>query len=857
MNVNGSKFHLVHDRDDWRRWRLPAEDVTLGELFDLDEAHPGATVEWNRREGTIRLARQLVQFRSAGEQPPTDLANRRGAGRDRYGHWYWISEEENAIRFLAKDETESVRFWSSTTADDCPPGVPLPGSFAPVEEESPAAMLLRGLAVTAGHYLVVGVVDQGLLIFDLHRGGPPLLLLWNSPEGERFAPWDMAATPDGGLLILSQEGPRYWRLDRNFRLATTTPAPDDQPPETTFQPDDRPADAPPRRERRLPPLAGYELPGGDEHGSPADPISIESGPGGSALVLNAPADGPSAVYEYVNGELRTVYELTYSVSDPDAGAQEKELQAHDMAYLELTIGEDRGLPLQVVEQTEKGERLYLLFVARRDGNQVVLYRLEPEEMDVDAQPDYLPLRRWQEKGLVAAGGQVHYDFGGRWIGLGVFLDCEYATSSVIQSPVDFQRRYRPGSSADPANLVNGLPEQPFDSNIEGCEWHRLFLDAEIPAGTQVLVAARAADEAGGLEMAPWQAQPRPYLRGGGAELPYYDPFADADASTLGERGGTWELLLQGIRGRYVQLQLTLLGTGRATPEIRSLRIWYPRFSYQDEYLPAVYGEDPVSASLTERLLANFEGLYTDIEEHIVHAYRLFDPRTVPAEAMEWLAGWMGVVLHPLWDEERRRFFIRFAHRLYPMRGTVPGLIVALRIFLDQEVDESLFDPHCVERSHVRIVEQFLTRDVAGRVFGDPDAESAADGSVAANAHRFSVLLPHRFNGDGSRQEGRPTTTDTRRMVERIVELEKPAHTSFEIREYWNMFRVGEARLGLDTGIGHSTYFQPLVLGDSILPNATLGCPYPFNVEDRFVMGRNQVAPRAPAVHMVSRRGKRL
>ena len=78
------------------------------------------------------------------------------------------------------------------------------------------------------------------------------------------------------------------------------------------------------------------------------------------------------------------------------------------------------------------------------------------------------------------------------------------------------------------------------------------------------------------------------------------------------------------------------------------------------------------------------------------------------------------------------------------------------------------------------------------------------------------------------------------MAERIIELEKPAHTWFDIKEYWNMFRVGEARLGLDTQIGHSTFFQPLVLGDAILPYATLGCPYPLDIQDRFVMGRNQV-----------------
>lgn len=37
-------------------------------------------------------------------------------------------------------------------------------------------------------------------------------------RGGRFHTLDMAATPDGGVLILDAKHCRYWQLDENFRL---------------------------------------------------------------------------------------------------------------------------------------------------------------------------------------------------------------------------------------------------------------------------------------------------------------------------------------------------------------------------------------------------------------------------------------------------------------------------------------------------------------------------------------------------------------------------------------------------------------------------------------------------------------
>jgi phage tail-like protein len=260
---------------------------------------------------------------------------------------------------------------------------------------------------------------------------------------------------------------------------------------------------------------------------------------------------------------------------------------------------------------------------------------------------------------------------------------------VIVTPVT---QFFPPSDHEPP-----LPGQMLDSAIVGCTWHRLLLDADIPMGTSIGVRVRAADDPSLLPYTLWQEQPALYRRSDGAELPYYDPYAQQRAyatrlpdPALGPLAGTWELLFQNIQGRYLQLELTLEGTGRSTPEIRALRAWYPRFSYLEHYLPAIYREDPVNALFLERWLANVEGFYTHLEDQIEQFALMLDPRTAPADALEWLACWFGLVLDPLWSEERRRFMIHHLHWLYTWRGTIWGLELALRVYLDCTLTDNLF-----------------------------------------------------------------------------------------------------------------------------------------------------------------------
>ena len=68
--------------------------------------------------------------------------------------------------------------------------------------------------------------------------------------------------------------------------------------------------------------------------------------------------------------------------------------------------------------------------------------------------------------------------------------------------------------------------------------------------------------------------------------------------------------------------------------------------------------------------------------------------------------------------------------------------------------------------------------------------------MQARAHSFSVLLP--ISGPGSDIATLQRDMD---LVRRVVSLEKPAHTRFDIQPYWTLFRLGQVRLGLDTLLG--------------------------------------------------------
>ena len=88
-------------------------------------------------------------------------------------------------------------------------------------------------------------------------------------------------------------------------------------------------------------------------------------------------------------------------------------------------------------------------------------------------------------------------------------------------------------------------------------------------------------------------------------------------------------------------------------------------------------------------IASLPGLYQDDELASALTGALDEvlaPALTPEDFLDWLAGWVGIVLDETWPLERRRALVAAAAQLYRKRGTTAGLAMHLRLFAGGEVE---------------------------------------------------------------------------------------------------------------------------------------------------------------------------
>jgi phage tail-like protein len=401
----------------------------------------------------------------------------------------------------------------------------------------------------------------------------------------------------------------------------------------------------------------------------------------------------------------------------------------------------------------------------------------------------------------------------------------------------------------------------LDAGVPRTRWGRVILDACLPPGTDCRIATVTTDDEFETAVPAAPALPAACLPTDPADTPVLPPaellLADRQVTAslhhrrdvptpwwrpaAGDRIDIFEAPVLAPPGRYLWVTLRLAGDGHTTPVIRELRVEHESHDLMRR-LPAVFTADEPEPSFLHRYLAMFDSLLHDLDQRSAYRDLLVDPAATPVEALGWLASFVGLVLDDRWPEAARRQLVAEIVPLYRRRGTVAALSRYIELFLSGSAADERSRPGVAPI----IVEHFRLRGAGGPVLGgdptlssravvgagfrvggevgsladrplDPDDERALP--LAASAHRFSVLVT------------RPLGEEQEAVVRHILDVERPAHTDYELCTVDAGMRVGSGlHLGLSSIVGPTGAFEPAVAGasrlggDTLLGGATTGLP---------------------------------
>lgn len=334
----------------------------------------------------------------------------------------------------------------------------------------------------------------------------------------------------------------------------------------------------------------------------------------------------------------------------------------------------------------------------------------------------------------------------------------------------------------------------LDSGVPGTTWHKITIEATLPAKTSVVIETATSDDPMPLSLV-WSV---PETKEGAsiAFVGAAPPIRLPGGALTGPADPVCDQLVQSTPGRFLWLRVTLQGDSTATPSLAVVRASYPRVSYA-ELLPAVYRRDPDAGRFTEQFLALFEREFTGVEDRYVEFIKELDPQAAPLEMIDWLAALIDLAFDPSWSLAKRRALVGEAMELYALRGTPRGIERYVEIYTGKKP---------------LVIEAFLERPHRPPLLGRPGAmlgcglpliecapRQTPDATLyAAYAHRFRVYV---YLDDPCDE------TVVVPVVNRIVEVNKPAHT---IHEICLVYPGAEVGISTSVGIG-------LVLGAPAAP----------------------------------------
>ncbi len=317
--------------------------------------------------------------------------------------------------------------------------------------------------------------------------------------------------------------------------------------------------------------------------------------------------------------------------------------------------------------------------------------------------------------------------------------------------------------------------KPLDSGIEGCQWHRLSLDTDLPYEKSQLEVSYVAFEHKETKTAI-------------DKIIVDKNKTDQEKTKSIDEKLAWEkteknpkdMLFFNATGRYLMLKISLKSFDEKTkPKIFQAKVIYPRISYL-RYLPAIYQEDPESKEFLERFLSLFESLFYDLEIDIENVSRYFDPETTPKEFLPWLGSWINRTFEESWDEQKKRNFIKEAFALYKIRGTLEGIKKILQLYTGKNNIQVTEDHDMVKAMilHQTTKDSNFKLGINTVLLHSEDKEDP----FLPFAYHFTVTVDF-FTGkknkilDFSIEE----KEKYEKNIRKIIDEEKPAHTSYTLR----------------------------------------------------------------------------
>jgi phage tail-like protein len=215
-------------------------------------------------------------------------------------------------------------------------------------------------------------------------------------------------------------------------------------------------------------------------------------------------------------------------------------------------------------------------------------------------------------------------------------------------------------------------------------------------------------------------------------------------------------------------------------------------------LPAIFSED----AFVGRFLMGFEQVLTGLpdqvgrepvpalglEEIIAGMAQLFDPKgswdaILPetqrqTDFLHWLAGWVALGLRADWTDAQKRDFLANIVPLYKQRGTQANLAELLRIYTGLSPVIKAFD--------------------------DDEFQIGVNSTIGVDTW-IEGGPPHFFNVSVTMPNPDPVTLQRQRQIATaLIELQKPAHTDFELDIQFKSLQIGvRSTIGLDTLLGNT------------------------------------------------------